>query len=268
MKKKFKLGVIGAGFMATAIIKGVISSKILLPEQICVSDVNAQLLEKMQELGVSATCHNEQLVAQSEFVLFAIKPQSLNGVLDQIENCECEKAISIMAGVKKDKIKSRLKKVLVARCMPNTPCSIGSGAVGLDLTDFTSNEDKSFIKELFESIAEVVIVEEKDLNAVTGISGSSPAYFYLFLKSIIESGVKQGLNYEQAKNLATSTMIGAGKMVLANPDKTIDELINAVCSKGGTTIEAVKVFNEEQLSIITDKAVTACVHRAMELENL
>ena len=268
MKKKFKLGVIGAGFMSSAIIKGVIDSKIILPDEIIVSDVNNNSLVKMSEIGVNTTMDNTELVSNAEFVLFAIKPQNLNSVLESIKGCECDKFISIMAGVKKQKIKNYFPNSKVARCMPNTPCAIGSGAVGLDIFDYADEEDVKFIKKLLSSFAEVVIVAEDKLNAVTGVSGSSPAYFYLFLKSIIESGENHGLTYNEAKLLAVNTMIGAGKMVLINDDKSIDELINAVCSKGGTTIEAVNVFNNDGLANITQKAIDACVKRASELEEL
>lgn len=268
MKKKFKFGVIGAGFMSSAIVSGVLSSNVLNANEIIVSDLSKEALNKMAQKGVSTTKDSAYLTNNSEFVLFAVKPQNLDSVLNAIVGCNCEKFISIMAGVKKDKIKSVFNTALVARCMPNTPCAIGSGAIGLDCSDYNSKQDVQFIKSLFSSLANVVLVEEDKLNAVTGVSGSSPAYFYLFLKGIIEAGVKHGLDYEDAKNLATSTMIGAGRMVLNFPEKSLDDLITAVCSKGGTTIEAINVYNELGLNNITEKAVDACVNRSMELENL
>ena len=268
IEKKFKLGVVGAGFMSTAIVKGVILSKVLKPSQIIVSDLNQVALDKMATNGVKVSSNSLELVNNAEFVLFAVKPQNIDDVLNVIQDCVCDKLISIMAGVKKDKIKKVFPNAKVARCMPNTPCSIGEGAIGLDISDYNLPEDIEFIKNLLNVLGEVVIVEENKLNAVTGVSGSSPAYFYLFLKGIIESGVKQGLSYEQAKMLATNTMIGAGKMVMSNQDKSLDDLINAVCSKGGTTIEAVKVLEQQGLLDITDKAIDACVKRAVELENI
>ena len=268
MKKKFKLGVIGAGFMSTALVNGAISSGVIDSKAIIVSDVNEDALNKIARLGVNTTTDNVELVNGAEFVLFAVKPQSIAVVLDTIKACECDKFISIMAGVKKARIKEVFSKAKVARCMPNTPCAISNGAVGLDVSDFTDENDVTFIKKLFQSLASVVLVNEQELNAVTGVSGSSPAYFYLFLKGIIEAGVKHGLKYEDAKLLATSTMIGAGKMVLANPDKSLDELINAVCSKGGTTIQAIDTYNELDLTGISEKAIDACVKRSKELENL
>ncbi len=268
MEKKFKLGVIGAGFMSTAIVKGAILSSAICAEEIIVSDLSEQALENMAKNGVSITTDSKELCDSAEYVLFAVKPQNLNSVLDTIKGSKCKKFISIMAGVKKQKIKNALGDVLVARCMPNTPCSVGLGAVGLDASDYTEQAEVDFIASLLSSFAEVVLVDEAKMNAVTGVSGSSPAYFYLFLKGIIEAGVENGLTYDQAKLLATSTMIGAGEMVFQNKNKSLDELIDSVCSKGGTTIEAIKVYKDSGLNEITKKAVDACIKRSKELESL
>ncbi len=268
MKKKFKFGVVGAGFMSSAIINGAISSRKLLPGDIIVSDINEESLDRLSKLGVCTTKNNLELANSCEFLLFAVKPQSLSEVLSSIKDCACEKFISIMAGIKRERIKNSFPNSKVARCMPNTPCSVGSGAVGIDLTDYTDEQDVIFISSLFSSFADVVLLSEDKMNAVTGVSGSSPAYFYLFLQGVIEAGVANGLSYEEAKILATNTMIGAGKMVQKNSDKTLDELISAVCSKGGTTIEAVKIYKDNALNEITKKAVDACVKRSKELENI
>ena len=268
MKKKFKLGVIGSGFMSNAIVGGVIAKNLLPSDQIIVSDISDTALEKMKDKKVCCTKDNIYLCENSDYVMFAVKPQTISGILEEIKNTSCKKFISIMAGVKKDKIKSVLGGVSVARLMPNTPCSVGCGAIGIDLTDFTDYSDREFIKNIFSPLAVLVEVPEQKLNAVTGISGSSPAYFYLFVKNIIDCGVKNGLTEEEAKTLAVNTMIGSGKMILKNPEKSLDELINAVCSKGGTTIEAVNCFNNLGLAEITEKAVDACIRRSSELENL
>lgn len=268
MEKKFKLGVIGAGFMATALIKGAINSSSIDKNLICACDLSSDALDKISKLGVNVTSDSLYLCDNSEYVLFAIKPQNLNDVLETIKKSNCEKFISIMAGVKKEKIKKTFPNALVARCMPNTPCAIGEGAVGLDVADYKDKSEVEFIVGLLSSLAKVVVVEEEKLGVVTGISGSSPAYFYLFLKGVIDAGIKRGLTYEQAKTLATATMIGAGKMVELNRDKTLDELIGAVCSKGGTTIEAINVFNENNILDLVDCAVDACIKRSDELEKL
>ena len=269
MKKKFKLGIIGAGFMASAIIQGVLKSKNLTSESIIVSDLSEDALLKAKEnFNVLTTSDNAFLCDNSEFILFAVKPQSLSAVMEEIKNSCAEKFISIMAGIKRDKIRSFFPKSMIARCMPNTPCSIGFGAIGIDLSDYKNENDRYFIRSIFSSLGEVVELSEDKLNAVTGISGSSPAYFYLFLKGIIDAGIKAGLTETEAKHLAVNTMIGSGEMVKKNENKTLDELINAVCSKGGTTIQAVDVFKNGKLDDLIYKAVDACIKRSYELENL
>lgn len=268
MKKKFKLGVIGAGFMASAIIKGALSSGFLSPTDITVYDVNAEKLNEMEKIGIKASATNYDLAENSEFILFAIKPQESTIVLNSIKETNALKFISIMAGVKKSKIKAYFPDSFVARCMPNTPCSIQRGAIGVDLSDYNSENDLNFIKNLLSNLGSVVSVPENLLGAVTGVSGSSPAYFYTFINGIIKAGVKNGLDYSQAKTLAVSTMIGAGEMIKTNENKSIEELISAVCSKGGTTIEAIKVYSDNNLDEITENAVSACIKRSNELENL
>ncbi len=268
MKKKFKLGVIGAGFMSSAIVNGAIRAEYLQNTEIIVSDPNDLALSKMSEKGICVTVDNERVFEESEFVLFAVKPQSFASAVATISKDEEYKIISIMAGVKIDKIKSVFPRAVVARCMPNTPCSVGYGAVGIDVTGLKTASDANFVKGLFSSFAETVSAREEALNVVTGISGSSPAYFYLFLKGIIDAGVKRGLSESDAKKLAVNTMIGSGMMVKNNSEKSLEELITAVCSKGGTTIEAIKVYEEAGLTAITDKAIEACVKRAEELERL
>lgn len=268
MKKKFKLGVIGAGFMSSAIVNGAIGAGYLKNSEVIVSDPFDKARERMSAKGVSTTADNKEIFDNSEFVLFAVKPQSFAEAVNSVDKNGSYKIISIMAGVRTDKIRKIFPASAVARCMPNTPCSVGFGAVGIDASGLKNASDEEFVKGLFSSFAEVVSVREEALNVVTGVSGSAPAYFYLFLKGIIEAGVKHGLTEQEAKMLAVNTMIGSGMMVKNNKDKSLDELITAVCSKGGTTIEAINVYNEKGLSEITDEAVGACVKRAEELEKL
>lgn len=268
MEKKFKLGVIGAGYMASAIIKGAISSGFIDKSTILVSDVTDSSLEKFSNLSISTTKNNVDVVKDCEFVLFAVKPQNFKDLAGEIASYGCSKIISIMAGVKINTIKEFFPNSQVARCMPNAPCFVGSGAVGIDLKDYIESNDALFIKGLFAACASVVEIDEDKLGVVTGISGSAPAYFYLFAKGIIDAGVKNGLTVEQSTDFVINTMIGSGKMLLNNHDKSIDELISSVCSKGGTTIEAIKVYNQSNLTDITHKAVDACIKRSKELENL
>ena len=266
MKKLFKLGVIGCGFMAQSILKGVVASDFLRAKKVVASDVNDEALDSAAELGVMGTTNNKYLVENSEYVLFAVKPQNFESVCQSLEGAVPAKVISIMAGVKRDKIKAALgRDTKVARCMPNLPCSIGSGVIGVDMTDFNSSQDDlEFISGVLNCLGTVLSVREEKMDAVTGISGSGPAYVFMFIDALIDAVVKQGLTRNEATVLAVQTVMGSAEMV-EHSDVPVTDLIKRVCSKGGTTIEAVKVLEERNFRGIVDEAVAACAKRSKEL---
>lgn len=269
MKKQYKLGVIGCGFMADAILRGVVLSDFLRGKKIIVSDISDEKLEKADELGVHITTDNKFVAENSEFLLFAVKPQDFSRVVESLQGFRPDKVISVMAGVKKNTIKNALGVGLikVARCMPNLPCTIGSGAIGLDMTDFNkSTDDTDFIYNVFNNLGTVVSVDESKMDAVTALSGSGPAYAFMFIESLIEAGVKQGLPRSEAKILAVQTVLGSAEMV-QREENTVNELLMQVCSKGGTSIEAVKVFEDGGFRKIVCEAVDACAKRAKELSD-
>lgn len=267
MKKQFKLGIVGCGFMAQSIMRGVVLSDFISEKKVIVSDVLEENLDKVNYLGVRTALDNRYVAENSEYVLFAVKPQNFTDVVKSLGGFVPEKVISVMAGVKKNTIKNAfgISAVKVARCMPNLPCSIGSGVIGVDMTDFnTSTDDTDFISNIFNCLGTNVPVDESKMDAVTGISGSGPAYVFMFIDSLIDAGVKQGLSKNIAKILAVQTVIGAAEMV-ERDEQSVSELVMQVCSKGGTTIEAVKVFEENKFRTIISDAVDACVKRSKEL---
>lgn len=268
MKKHYKLGVIGCGFMAKSILKGAVLSGFLSRRKIIVSDINENSLDEIyEELSVNTTKDNREVAENSEYLLLATKPQSFPEVAAQLEGVCPDKVISVMAGVKKAFIKNSLGvgRIRVARCMPNLPCSIGSGMMGVDMSDFNKcHGDTEFIIKLFDCLGQVLSVNEEKMDAVTGISGSGPAYVFMFIDSLIDAGIKQGLTRDEAKVLATQTVIGGAEMV-QNSQKPLSELIMNVCSKGGATIEAIKVLEQNNFRGIVSDAVDACVKRSKEL---
>ena len=266
MKKLFKLGVIGCGFMAQAILKGVTASDFLRVKKVLACDVSEEALDKAADLGIMGTTDCRYLVENCEYVLFAVKPQNFSDVCKSISGAVPEKVISIMAGVTRNKIKGALGRyVKVARCMPNLPCSIGSGMIGVDMSDFNdSQDDLEFISGVLNCLGTVLSIDEGKMNAVTGISGSGPAYVFMFIDALIDAGVKQGLTRNEATILAVQTVMGAAEMV-EHSDVPVPELVKRVCSKGGTTIEAVKVLQERGFGAIVDEAVAACTRRSEEL---
>lgn len=267
MKKLYKLGVIGCGFMATAILKGVILSDYVREKKIVVSDISDDALDAIEFLGVNTVADNKYVAENSEYLLIAVKPQNFEDVVKSLEGFCPEKVISIMAGITKRTIKNALgvSLIKVARCMPNLPCSIGSGAVGVDMSDFSKNpDDCDFIAKLLENLGETLSVDENKIDAVTGISGSGPAYVFMFIDSLIDAGVEQGLTRDEAKLLAVQTVLGAAEMV-QREEQSLEQLMLSVCSKNGTTIEAVKIFEGENFRGTISKAVAACVKRSKEL---
>ncbi|MDE7163003.1 MAG: pyrroline-5-carboxylate reductase [Clostridia bacterium] len=268
MKKQFKLGIIGCGFMGSAILKGVADSEFIRAKKIIVSDTDEQKLDKIgEEFGVCVSNDNKFVAENSEYLLLAVKPQTFGDVAKTLEGVCPQKVISIMAGVKKAAIKNSfgVGLIKVARCMPNLPCATGFGMMGVDMSDYNKNtDDTDFVSNLFGCLGQVLSVPEDKLDAVTGISGSGPAYTFIFIDSLIDAGVKQGLTKDEAKLLAMQTVWGSCSMLMED-DRPLPELIMSVCSKGGTTIEAVKVFEQNNFRGIISDAVAACVKRSKEL---
>ena len=268
MKKQFKLGIIGCGNMGSAILNGIIDSEFIRERKIIVGDSDLKKLDELSDTyGVNVSNDNRFIAENSEYLLFAVKPQSFAEVAAQIKGVRTEKIISIMAGVKRSTIKNSLGVGLikVARCMPNLPCTAGYGMMAVDMSDFNRNtDDIEFVTNLFGCLGQVLSISEDKLDAVTGISGSGPAYAFIFIDSLIDAGVKQGLTYDEAKLLAVQTVWGSCGMLMES-ERPLPELIMNVCSKGGTTIEAVKVFEEKNFRGIISDAVEACVNRSKEL---
>lgn len=259
--KQYRLGVIGCGEMAHAIVEGAIKAGVVAPEQVICSARHETSLEKMRALGTTVTLNNKE-VADSEFVLFSVRPQDFSEAAKSVFGL-VENAISVMAGIPSAKISEALGGCRVARCMPNLPCRIGYGMSAVDVSSFTE-EEAAFLLALFGAQGKAIAVEESKLHAVTGISGSGPAYVYLFIQCLADAGVKEGLTEEEARVLAIQTVIGGAKMAEVSKE-SLDSLVNSVCSKGGTTIRAVECFRQEGLADIVSHAVSACVERSKEL---
>lgn len=262
MEKKFTLGIIGAGNMASAIVGGILKSNLLQPSQIIISDLDQEKLKIFEQQGISITSDNRMLVAVCSNLLFAVKPQSAPIVWESIADIiSADTVISIMAGISIAKIKAALGERNYARIMPNTPALVGEGMAAIAFSkDFHSN----FVVDIFKSLGKVVELDESLFDAVTSLSGSGPAYVYMFIKALIDGGVEGGLDYQTAKTLAVQTVRGSAKMIEFS-EKPIDLLIDAVCSKGGTTIQAVDSFRTDNLESIIKTGIKKCRNRSKEL---
>lgn len=267
MKKKFKLGVIGCGFMGSALVKGVVLSDFLSPKKVIASDLVAANLDSVADTGVY-TCNSNRFVAEnSEYLVLAVKPQHFENVVKSLGGYKPENVISVMAGVSKLFIKKKFgsDKIRVAICMPNLPCSIGSGAIASDMSDFDGNTDDSdFIFNVFDSVGMVLSIDESNMDAVTGISVSGPAYAFMLIDAMIDAGIKHGLSKDAAKALAVQTVLGAAEMVQRD-ERSVPDLIMQACGKGGVALEAVKVLEENNFRGTVYQAVAACVNKSREL---
>ncbi len=265
MEYKYKLGVIGGGNMANAIIGGIAAKGLIAPSEIAVSDTDCAKLAHFKELGADTFCDNAEVAANSRYLLLAVKPQMAQTVFEQIaDHILSDCVISIMAGVKICRLREALGDRRYARVMPNTPAMVGEGMAAVA---FSEGYDSAFVTDVFGALGKAVTISEDLFDAVTSLSGSGPAYVYMFIKGLIEGGMQGGLDYAAAKTLAVQTVRGAAKMI-ENSTSDIDSLIDAVCSKGGTTIQAVNFYKENKLTDVIVGGMEKCRIRSEELSSM
>ena len=262
-----RIGFIGAGNMATAIINGILFNKAKEPSQLSVFDLDAEKLSVMAEKGVDTVSSCRELAEKSDVVVLAVKPQNYDEVLSDIAPAVKDSTVmvTIAAGISIDYVRRGVGKNCPAvRVMPNTPLLLGEGASALCRSENISDEDFEEVYRMFALSGEAVILEEKDMNAVIAVNGSSPAYFYLFAKAMVDYAVSVGIDREVALRLVCKTMEGSAEMLRSSGD-TPEVLIQKVSSKGGTTIEALKVMNDRGVPQAIIDGMAACTNRAEEL---
>ncbi len=260
-----KLTVIGAGNMSTALVNGIIRKGVVSSDNICVSDLDFEKLEVMAKKGV-ATCNSNVTAAKgADVVILAVKPNIYPVVLKELSTLENKKNIifvSIAPGVTIKSIKDGLDcDAKVVRTMPNTPAMVGAGMSVLCYEAPVTSSEYESVRRLFEAVGEVELMSEKMLNAVVSVSGSSPAYVYMFIEAMADAAVYDGIPRNVAYKLAAQSVLGSAKMVL-DTGRHPGELKDMVCSPGGTTIRAVQVLEEEGFRSSVIKAMLECNKKA------
>ena len=245
--------------MGKAIALGALNSGVICAEDLSVCDLDASKFSDLPK-GVFCTTNVDDL-ANCNVILYAVKPQGFNKVAQK--HGKDTVVGSIMAGIQIDTIVRATGAQKVCRVMPNTPCMVGKGMCALTFAN-CDKESVDFLTRLFSSLGDVVCVDEKLFDAVTCVSGSGPAYVYYFIKSMVDAGVSQGLDYDSALKLTLQTFDGAVQMVRAT-NKDLSTLIDNVCSPGGTTIQAINRFNEGDLDKIVADGMAKCAARSAEL---
>ncbi len=244
---KEKIGFIGGGKMGEALINGILRAGLSSSDKIMVSDVDKkrlQILEK--EAGIKTTQDNKKITSDSDIIILAVKPNMMGSVLDELNSEITSKhlIISIAAGIPLSFIESSLNKGCRAiRVMPNTPCLVGETAAGYALGKKATRNDGKLVGQLLDAVGKSFLLEEKYLDAVTGLSGSGPAFIYVVIEALADGGVKMGLPRDVAITLAAQTAFGAAKMVLESGTH-IGQLRDSVTSPGGTTIEGLHALEK------------------------
>ena len=264
------IGFLGSGNMAEALIKGILTAKLYSPENIFASDIRPERLEFLvKEYGVQPAYSNAALAAAVNILVLSVKPQNMAEALQSIkENVKPDTlVISIAAGIKIANITAVLGDVAVVRVMPNTPALIGEGAAAL----FANDKAKPMLEKaklIFSAVGEAVVVDDEGLiDAVTAVSGSGPAYYFLLMEEMIKAAGQLGLPDDVAKTLVLQTAKGAA-LLAADADKRAEspaELRRKVTSPGGTTEAALKVFASNKFSQLVTAALKAACDRSREL---
>jgi len=259
MLKDKKIGFIGAGTMAKAIISGLLHSGNVLPENILASEISEDLAQKASEtLGIKVVTDNKAVAKNSEIIILCVKPYGvIESVLYEIKELITPNKliVSIAAGVSTDFIETTLEhKTHVIRVMPNTPAVVNEGMSAVCKGRHATDEQADLILELFKSVGRAIRVPERLINTVTGISGSGPAFIYLIIEALADGGLKLGLTKQAALELAAQTCLGAAKMVLET-GKHPSVLKDEVTTPGGCTIAGLLVMEEEKVRYAMSKTV-------------
>ncbi|HEX6096148.1 MAG TPA: pyrroline-5-carboxylate reductase [Thermoanaerobaculia bacterium] len=261
------IGFIGAGNMAEAMIRGLLRGNDFAPEQVSASGPRAERARELREkYGIDATTDNKT-PAQKDIVVLSVKPQILSRVLDEVGDAIRADAlvISIAAGVPVATIQSRLASgTRVVRAMPNTPALVDAGATAIAGGEHARESDLADAKRIFDAIGLTVILEESALDAVTGLSGSGPAYVFLILEALSDAGVKVGLSRRTAQLLAAQTVLGSAKLLLETNEHP-GRLKDMVTSPGGTAITGLHTLEHGGVRTTLMNAVEAATRRSREL---
>ncbi len=263
-----KIGFIGAGNMAKAMLGGILNNGIVAKEEVIVSDVSGSVLEDVASmLGVQTTANNKEVVKQSEIIVLAVKPQYYQSVIKEIKEDVSENQIivTIAPGQTLTRLEDLFeKKVKLIRAMPNTPALVGEGITAVCNNAQVNEEELSAICHILSGFGKVEVISEHLMDVVVSVSGSSPAYIFILIEAMADAAVADGMPRAQAYQFAAQAVLGSAKMVLET-GKHPGELKDMVCSPGGTTIEAVRVLEEKGLRSCIIEAMKACTKKAKGL---
>lgn len=274
MQHKRTLAFIGAGNMSRSIIAGLIQAGYPAGRIIAANPSRPKLDELADQFGIRITQNNAEAAREADVIVLAVKPQLMAAMLEalvaELGSLAGKLLISIAAGIKVERLQEMAGgHARIIRTMPNTPSLLGLGMTGLYAPSGIEQADRDFAEQMMQAVGKTLwVAQESGINGVIAAAGSAPAYFFLFMQGIAEEAEAMGFSPEQARLLVQQTALGAAAMVEQNPELSLQALREQVTSKGGTTAEAVKTFQEQGLKPLTARAMQAAVTRAAEMETL
>lgn len=262
------IGFIGGGNMASAIIGGILEAGLAGKDSLLASCKSQNSVDRLvNQFGIFATTDNKEVAKKAEILFLAVKPNMFATVIPEIKDVVGEKQIvvSIAAGQTIEAIEAAFgKEIKLVRVMPNTPALVGAAMSGISPNALVSDEELQEVVAIFESFGEAEVVPESMMDAVIGVSGSSPAYVYMFIEAMADAAVADGMPRAKAYKFAAQAVLGAAKMVLETGEHP-GALKDAVCSPGGTTIEAVAKLEESGFRQSVIAAQRACVQKSKDM---
>jgi len=270
MKIEGVFGFVGTGNMAEALIRGLLGAGVAEASQIVGSEPRAERRQELSErYGIETLTDNVEVARRADILILAIKPQVMTRVLDEIGTQVKPSAlvISIAAGIPLSVIEAHLPRVRVVRTMPNTPALVEAGATAIAAGGHATSEDLEATRRIFDSVGMTVILEETQLDAVTGLSGSGPAYMFLIIEALADAGVKVGLSRYNAQALAAQTVLGSAKLLIETNEHP-GRLKDMVTSPGGTAIAGLHTLEAGGLRTTLMNAVEVATSRSRELGEL
>lgn len=263
-----KIGFIGTGNMGGAIIGGIVTNKIASPSDMIAADKNTESLALTAEkYGVFTTTDNKELAEKADMLFLCVKPNVIYSVIDEIKDSVKDDTIivSIAAGQSMEKITTAFgKSIKLVRVMPNTPALVGEGMAACVQGETVTDDEMAKVLDIFDSFGKAEKVSEAMMDAVTAVSGSSPAYVFMFIEAMADAAVQGGMPRAQAYTFAAQSVLGSAKMVL-DTGKHPGELKDMVCSPAGTTIDAVAVLEEKGMRSAVMQAMKACIDKSKSL---
>lgn len=264
------IGFIGCGNMAQAMIGGIVESKVIEASKIITSNRSYEKLENIKnKYGISITMDNKEVAKKADILVLAVKPNVYSDVINEIKDIIKEDTIivTIAAGQKIVDIENMFgKEVKIIRTMPNTPALVGEGMSALCKNDIASDKDLNEVKNIFEGFGKAEIVNENLIDAFIAVSGSSPAYVFMFIEAMADAAVLEGMPRDKAYKMAAQAVLGSAKMVLKT-GKHPGELKDMVCSPGGTTIEAVTELENQNFRAAVISAMKKCADKSRKMSN-